>query len=150
MLRMQKKWGLSLLAAAAAVLLATACGGGDKNTGPGGGNGIEGEYDLVALGRTSVPTAVEVEDCILTQFYEGGLKLNGDGTWKIRLHVYDDNYGDGGYEDEGEYEQDGSTVWLWSVYYEQPIEGRLNGGELSMMYDWCTNGVPDVQLVFDR
>lgn len=149
MLRMQRRWGRSLLAAASAVLLATACGG-DKNTGPGGGNGIEGEYDLVALGRAGLPTDVQIEDCIPTRFFEGGLKLNDDGTWKIRLHIYDDNYGDSGYEDEGGYEQEGSTVWLWSVYYEATFQGTVDGGEVSIMYDWCENGVPDLQFVFDR
>lgn len=150
MLRMQRKWGRSLLAAASAVLLATACGGGDKNTGPAGGNGVEGEYDMVALGRAGLPTDAQVEDCIVTRFYEGGLKLNDDGTWKIRLHVYDDNYGDSGYEDEGEYERDGSTVWLSSVYYQTTLQGRVDGGEVSIMYDWCENGVPDLQFVFER
>ena len=150
MLRIQRQWGRSLLAAASAVLLATACGGGDKNTGPGGGNGIEGEYDMVALGRAGLPTDAQVEDCIVTRFYEGGLKLNDNGTWKIRLHVYDDNYGDSGYEDEGEYEQDGSTVWLSSVYYQTTLQGRVDGGEVSIMYDWCENGEPDLQFVFER
>jgi len=153
MLRMERKRGVSMLAVASAVLLATGCGGGgDKSpTGPGGGgNGVTGEYELVALGRAGLPTDVEVEDCIVTRFFEGGLKLNDDGTWKLGLHIYDDNYGDSGYLDEGEYEQDGSTLWLWSVYYEATFQGTVDGGEVSIMYDWCENGVPDVQFVFDR
>ena len=151
MLRMQRKLGRSMLGAASAILLATACGGGDKApTGPGGGNGVEGTYALVALGRAGLPTDVQVEDCILTRFFEGGLKLNGDGTWQMRLHFYDDNYGDSGYTDEGEYEQDGSTVWLGSQYSGATFQGNIAGGEVSFMYDWCYNGVPDVQLVFDR
>jgi hypothetical protein len=86
---------------------------------------------------------VQVEDCIVTRFFEGGLKLYDDGTWKIRLHIYDDNYGDSGYEDEGD-------VWPWSVYYEATFQGTVDDGVVSIMYDWCENGVPDVQLVFDR
>jgi hypothetical protein len=142
-----------ILTAASAGLLATACGGGDDKgpTGPGGGgNGITGTYELTALGRDGLPTDVQIEDCIPTRFFEGGLKLNDDGTWKIRLHIYDDNYGDSGYEDEGEYEQNGSSVSLWSVYYEASFRGTVDGGEVSIMYDWCDNGVPDLQFVFDR
>jgi hypothetical protein len=152
MLRMQRKWGRSLLAAASAVLLATGCGGGgDKSpTGPGGGNGITGEYELVAVGRNGLPTDVQIEDCIPTRFFEGRLRLEADGTWKLGLHLYDDNYGDSGYGDEGQYERDGSTVWLYSVYYDATFEGRVDGGEVSIMYDWCENGVPDLQFVFDR
>jgi hypothetical protein len=153
MLPMNGKSGRFLLAAASAVLLATACGGGDNKgpTGPGGGdNGVTGEYELVTVGRSALPTDVQIEDCIPTRFFEGQLKLLDDGTWKLGLHLYDDNYGDSGYLDEGEWEQDGSTVQLYSVYYRATFEGRLTGNEVSIMYDWCENGVPDLQFVFDR
>jgi len=26
----------------------------------------------------------------------------------------------------------------------------IQDGEMKIMYDWCYNGVPDLQLVFDR
>ena len=29
-------------------------------------------------------------------------------------------------------------------------QGTVDGGEVTIMYDWCYNGVPDVQLVFDQ
>ena len=29
-------------------------------------------------------------------------------------------------------------------------QGTLDGSEATIMYDWCYDGVPDVQLVFDR
>jgi hypothetical protein len=154
MLRMQRNWGRSMLAAASAVLLATACGGGDKSpTGPGNGgddNAITGEYELVQVGRDGLPTEVQIEDCIPTQFFEGRLRLEADGTWKLGLHLYDDNYGDAGYLDEGQYERNGSTVRLYSVYYDATFQARLDDGEVSIMYDWCENGVPDLQFVFDR
>ena len=93
---------------------------------------------------------MQIEDCIPTRFFEGRLRLEADGTWRLGLHLYDDNYGDSGYGDEGQYERDGSTVWLYSVYYEATFEARVNGGQVSIMYDWCENGVPDLQFVFDR
>ncbi len=41
-------------------------------------------------------------------------------------------------------------MWLTSIYSEATHQGTVDGGEVRIMYDWCFNGVPDVQLVFDR
>jgi hypothetical protein len=41
-------------------------------------------------------------------------------------------------------------VWLASKYSGATYPGTIDGGEVAIMYDWCYNGVPDVQLVFDR
>ena len=132
-----------------ALLLATACGGGDKNpTGPGGGGAAE--YDLVALGRAGLPADAELEDCTLTRFYGGGLRVDANGAWQITLQVHDDNYGDWGYRDEGQIEQDGATVWFDSEISGTSHQGTVDGPEIRIMYDWCENGVADVQLVFDR
>jgi hypothetical protein len=125
------------------------CGGGDHNpTGPGGG--IAADYDMVAVGRAGLPADAEVEDCTLTRFYSGSLRLNGNGTWQVRLQVNDDNYGDWTSVDEGQFPQDGATAWLNSKYSGATNQATLDGGEVTIMYDWCYNGVPDVQLVFDR
>ena len=34
--------------------------------------------------------------------------------------------------------------------YDDTFEARVDGGQVSIMYDWCENGVPDLQFVFDR
>jgi hypothetical protein len=52
--------------------------------------------------------------------------------------------------DEGQYEVAGTAVWLESQYSGATFQGTNDGGEVAVMYDWCYNGVPDVQLVFDR
>ena len=132
------------------LLLAAACGGGDKGpTGPGGGAG-GGTYELVALGNAGLPIDLQIEDCLMTRFYGGELSLHEDGTWQQALGFYDDNYGDATARDEGTFEQDGATMWLTSEYSGVTHQATVGGGQVRIMYDWCYNGVPDVQLVFDR
>ena len=146
----ETKRHMSILAAASALLVAAACGGDKSPTGPGGGGGPTATYDLVALGRAGLPADAQLEDCIVTRFYSGGLQLDGNGSWQLQLQFHDDNYGDAGYTDEGQFEQQGSTVWLNSELSGDTFQATLDGTEMKIMYDWCYNGVPDVQLVFDR
>jgi len=61
--------------------------------------------------------------------------------------VHDDS-GDWGYRDEGQIEQDGTTLWFDSQISEISYQGEVDGTEVRILYDWCANGVPDVQLVF--
>jgi hypothetical protein len=137
-----------ILAAGTAVLLAAACGGGDNHpTGPGGG-GMD-TYDLVALGHAGLPADAELEDCMLTRFYSGGLQVDAVGNWQILLQVHDES-GDWGYMDQGQVEVDGTTVWFDSQVSGVSYQGAVDGTEVRIMYDWCANGVPDVQLVFDQ
>jgi hypothetical protein len=142
---------LSILAAGSALMLAAACGGGDKGpTGPGGDNNIAGNYDLVALGGAGLPADVEPEDCTVTRFYSGGLQLKANGTWQLGLQFSDENYGNSGYEDDGQFEQDGRTVWLKSAVSGSRYHATIEGDQVNVMYDWCYDGVPDVELTFGR
>ena len=136
-------------AAGSALLLAAACGGGDKSpTGPGGGDGGNtASYKLVALGLAGLPADTQLEDCKETRFYSGALQVSADGSWQIKLQVHDDT-GDWGYLDKGQIEEDGTTVWFDSQISDLSYEGTVDGNELDIMYDWCANGVPDVQLRF--
>ena len=149
MRRTETKRRLFMLAAGSVLLLATACGGGDKGpTGPDGG--ATADFHLVALGFAGLPADAEVEDCTLTRFFGGGLQVRENGTWQITLQVHDGNYGDWGYHDEGEIEQDGPTLWFDSQISGTSHQGTVDGSEIRIMYDWCENGVADVQLVFDQ
>ena len=140
---------LVTLAPWTALLLGIGCGGDDKSpTGPGGGGATS--YELVALGRVGLPADLAVEDCITTRFYGGDLEVREDGTWRIRLGVHDAADGDWPYLDEGEFDDDGETVWFDSWYSGASYPGTADGAEMKIMYDWCYNGVPDVQLVFER
>jgi len=133
-----------------ALILATACGGGgDKSpTGPGGSTGGDtAELQLQSLGFAGLPADLQAEDCTLTRFYSGVLDVDRAGNWQITLQVHDDT-GDWGYQDRGELEQDGNTVWFDSDISGQSYRGTPDGNEMKIMYDWCANGVPDVQLVF--
>ena len=144
---------LSALSPWTALLMAAlGCGGGDKNpTGPGGGGGDVAELELVRLGLAGLPADAELEDCTLTRFYGGGITIDQKtGRWEITLQVHDDNYGDWGYRDQGETEVDGDTVWFDSEISGTSHAGTVDGTEVKIMYDWCENGVADVQLVFDR
>jgi hypothetical protein len=140
---------LVTLAPWTALLLGIGCGGGDKApTGPGGGEAPL-SYGLASLGRMGLPADVALEDCSLTRFYGGRLQVTDDGSWEISLQVHDYS-GDWGYLDEGEVEEDGATLWFNSAVSGASYEGAVDGSEMKIMYDWCYNGVPDVQLVFDR
>ena len=133
------------------------CGGGDKSptgptgpTGPGPQDAVE--FKLVALGRMGLPADAEVEDCKLTRFYSGKIDINPhSGEWQFTLQVHDDT-GNWGYQDYGQSEGNGTEVLFDSDYSGVTYQGTVNGNgtEVTMMYDWCANGVPDVQLVFDR
>lgn len=132
-----------------ALVLGIGCGGGDKGpTGPGGGG--SSTYELVALGRMGLPADAVLEDCIPTRFYGGDLEVREDGTWRIRLGVHDEKDGDWAYQDDGDVYEDGETVWFESQYSGMSYSGTVDGSEVRIMYDWCFNGVPDVQLVFDQ
>jgi hypothetical protein len=150
---MARSWRIRRLITLApwtALVLGIGCGSGDEGpAGPGGGQGAE-SYELVSLGRIGLPADVAVEDCTLTRFYGGGLNVAEDGTWEIRLQVHDDIDGDWGYVDEGQIEDDGETVWFDSWISGSSYPATVNGTEMKLMYDWCYDGVQDVQLVFDR
>ena len=130
------------------LLLAAACGD-EGPSGPGGGDMEPITYDLVSLGRMGLPADAQLEDCTVTRFYSGGLRVTDDGSWEIRLQVHDVD-GEWGYLDNGEVEGDGGAFWFVSDVSGSVYQGTLDGAEATIMYDWCYNGVPDVQLVFDR
>jgi hypothetical protein len=141
---------LSTLSPWTALLMAAiGCGGGDKSpTGPGGGD--VAEFELVALGRVGLPADTQLEDCAATRFFGGAIRLDpATGQWQLKLQVHDDS-GDWGYRDEGQAEADGETVWFDSEISGSSYAGTANGSEMTIMYDWCYNGVADVQLVFAR
>ena len=72
------------------LLLAAACGGDKGPTGPGGGDMEQITYDLVSLGRAGLPADAQLEDCLLTRFYSGALKVTDDGSWQDHPPVHDE------------------------------------------------------------
>jgi hypothetical protein len=149
-LRTLSPWTLMLIAA-------VGCGGDDKGpTGPGdpvpNDNPNAIEFQLVALGRVGVPTDAQLEDCGVIRFYGGRIEIDpNSGEWQIHLRVHDQS-GDWGYLDTGWSVGDDATVLFESDVSGVTYEGTVNddGTEVTIMYDWCFDGVPDVQLVFDR
>lgn len=139
------------------LIAAAACGGGDKSpTGPGGEDPGDDptaiEFTLTALGFAGLPIELEIEDCKVIRFYSGTIAIEPEtGEWQIDLQVHD-NSGDWHFRDHGESVGDGNTVFFESGYSGASYEGTVNGdaSEIKIMYDWCYNGVPDIQLVFDR
>ena len=158
----EKMRRLSRLSPWTALLVAAlGCGGGDKSptgpTGPGGGQNPGGstaiEFELVRLGLVGLPTDTQFEDCPVTRFYTGQIAIEPKtGQWQIDLRVHDDIDGDWAYRDYGASAGDGETVLFDSEISGVTYEGTVNedATEIKIMYDWCFNGVPDVQLVFDR
>jgi hypothetical protein len=142
------------------LVAAIGCGGDKSPTGPGGpGDGGQNPggqnavaFQLVSLGFAGLPADAQLEDCTLTRFYSGQIAIEPKtGQWQIDLRVHDDS-GDWGYLDSGQSEGNGTTVLFHSDIDDVTYQGTVNanGTEVTMMYDWCANGVPDVQLVFDR
>jgi hypothetical protein len=151
---------LSRLVPFPALLWAAACGGGDNKspTGPDGEPGPEpGQqhrvgFELVRLGLVGLPADTQLEDCVETRFYSGGIQIDPKtGEWQMNLMVHDDS-GDWEFQDRGGSEGDDTTVIFDSELDGGSYDGTVNddGTEVKIMYDWCVNGVPDVQLVFDR
>lgn len=142
----------------AMLIAAVGCGGDDKSpTGPGnqgqGDNPNAIEFQLVALGRVGLPTDAQLENCGVTRFYGGKINIDPNtGEWDIHLRVHDDQSGDWGYLDTGRSVGDDETVLFESDVSGVTYNGTVNGDgtEVTIMYDWCFDGVPDVQLVFDR
>ena len=140
------------------LIAAVGCGGDNKSpTGPGdqgeGDNPTAIEFQLVALGRVGLPTDAQLEDCGVTRFYGGKINIDPNtGQWDIHLRVHDDESGDWGYLDSGRSVGDDETVLFESDVSGVTYNGTVNGDgtEVTIMYDWCFDGVPDVQLVFDR
>ena len=140
------------------LIAAVGCGGDNKSpTGPGdqgeGDNPNAIEFQLVALGRVGLPTDAQLEDCGVTRFYGGKINIDPNtGQWDIHLRVHDDESGDWGYLDSGRSVGDDETVLFESDISGVTYNGTVNGDgtEVTIMYDWCFDGVPDVQLVFDR
>ena len=135
---------LATLSAASTLVLA-ACGGGDKNLGPDTGGNVD-TWEMVAVGNAGLPAEAEVEDCRLTRFNSGKLELREDGTFRISFQVTDVS-GDWGYHDEGEYQDNGDTGWFRSQITGSTYQATSDGPDLRIDYDWCENGVPDVQRV---
>jgi hypothetical protein len=143
------------------LIAAVGCGGGDKSptgpTGPGGGGEDPGgptavEFELVRLGLAGLPADTQLEDCTPTRFYGGTIAIEPKtGEWQIDLQVHDDD-GDWPYRDYGGSVGDDTEVLFDSQVSGVSYEGTVNadGTEIKIMYDWCFNGVPDVQLVFVR
>ncbi len=141
------------------LIAAAGCGGDDKSpTGPGGDQGQGDnpnaiEFQLVALGRVGLPADLQLEDCGVIRFYGGKINIDpNSGEWDIHLKVHDDESGDWAYLDTGRSVGDDATVLFESDESGVTYEGTVNGDgtEVTIMYDWCFDGVPDIQLVFDR
>ena len=140
---------LVTLAPWTALLLAIGCGDGSKSPAGPEGDGTA-TYDLVALGRMGLPADVQVEDCITSRFQRGELQLDENGAWEMWIEFSDANYELATASDDGRFVAEGATVWLASEWSGITHQATLDGGEVRIQYDWCFNGVADVQLVFAR
>lgn len=141
---------LSTLAPWTALLMAIGCGGGgDKSPTAPGADGVV-QFELSSVGKIALPADVQAEDCTPTRIYGGQLQLTDDGSWQLRLQVHDGIDGDWLYGDDGEVEDDGPNLWFQSTYSGSTYPADADGSTIKIMYDWCYNGVPDMQLVFDR
>jgi hypothetical protein len=126
-------------------LVLTGCGGSDGGTGPGAGLG--GQYELVGINEDGLPESEVIEDCDETLFHAGTLSMNG-GNWEMRVD-WEDGNGESWTGDHGSFERDGNTLYFQSQAWGDDFEGEVEGSLVVLYYDFCTNGVADVDLVFE-
>ncbi len=137
-------WLFAAMALCSTVVL-TGCGGSDGGTGPGGG--IGGQYDLVGINEDGLPESEAIEDCSETLFYSGSLSMNGS-HWEMRVDWEDDD-GENWTGDNGSFERDGNNLYFRSEAWGGDFEGEVEGSLVVLYYDFCSNGVADVDLVFE-
>jgi hypothetical protein len=147
-----KRWR-RILATGSMLLLAGACGGDKSPTGPGGGGGgndrgIVGLYDLTSIGKVALGTELQIEDCIPVRFLDGQMEFYDDGTWDLAVDIQTGNSNQE-YDDWGDYEQAGGTVWLNSEF-GYAFQGTFDGTVAKLDYDFCPNGQTDIQLVLEK
>ncbi|MEZ0333934.1 MAG: hypothetical protein ACAI18_07990 [Gemmatimonadales bacterium] len=127
-------------------LVLTGCGGSDGGTGPGGG-GIGGQYELVGINEDALPESEVIENCSETVFYSGSLSLDND-SFEMRVEK-DDLDGEDWFGDHGTFERDGNDLHFRSEAWGDEFEGEVEGSLVVLYYDYCANGVADVDLVFE-
>jgi hypothetical protein len=85
-----------------------------------------------------------------SRFHRGELQLDEDGSWEMWIEFSDANYELATSSDDWQFVMEGATIWLASEWSGLTLQATFDGGEVSILYDWCFNGVADVQLVFAR
>jgi len=139
-------WLFAALALCSTLVL-TGCGGSDKNTGPGGGGGLGGQFELVGINEDGLPESEVIEDCSETVFYSGSLTLDGN-SFEMRIELDDDDAEDW-LGDHGTFERDGNDLYFSSEAWGDEFEGEVEGSLVVLYYDYCANGEADVDFVFE-
>lgn len=132
----------------AGLLLAGACGGGDGGTGP-GGNGLSGTYELVGINEDGVPEEEQVENCLPALFTSGSMALDGDGNFELSI-LYENQDGQDGFQDHGRFQRDGDDLSFDSEAWGDRFDGEVEGDLVVLYYDFCANGVADIDFVFEK
>ncbi len=76
----------------------------------------------------------------------GSLTLDGD-SFEMRIETDDEDQNWLG--DHGSFERDGNDLHFWSEAWGDEFEGEVEGSLVVLYYDYCANGVADVDLVFE-
>jgi hypothetical protein len=73
--------------------------------------------------------------------------MDGD-SWEMRID-WEDADGANFTGDHGSFDRDGNELRFRSAAYGDEFAGELEGPLVVLYYDFCTNGVADVDLVFE-
>lgn len=131
------------------LLLAGACGGGDGGTGPAGG-GLSGTYELVGINEDGLPEVEQVENCSPARFTSGSMVLDEDGNFEFSI-LYDDENGQDGFQDHGQFQRHGDADLSFdSEAWGDRFNGEIEGDLVVLYYDFCANGVADIDFVFEK
>ncbi len=145
-LELQRMWRTLPVAG---LLLAGACGGGDGGTGP-GGNGLSGTYELVGINEDGVPEQEQVENCLPALFTSGSMVMDEDGNFELSI-LYQDESGQDGFQDHGRFRRQGDTDLSFdSEAWGDQFDGEVEGDLVVLYYDFCANGVADIDFVFEK
>ena len=140
------------IAAVCSALLAGACGGGggDNVAGPGGGDGGGGDgggtYNLVGVNDQGIPADVQLETCAPLEYHSGTLRLSGDGQWALNVQITNQN----DLNDHGEVQRQDDKLTFRSAQFGDSFSGEINGGQVIIDYDFCTDGQFDSEFEFEK
>jgi hypothetical protein len=133
------------IAAAWSVLcLVAACGGDSGGTGPGGGGGgggggLAGDYQLIGANNVTLPATVNSNVCGPALFTQGSLTLHANGTFEMAVKYTNDQGVQDGFQDYGQYHQNGAQVRFTSEAWDDEFQAEFNGAVMITQYDFCSD-----------
>lgn len=76
--------------------------------------------------------------------------LDEDGNFELSI-TYENEEGPDGFTDHGQFQRDGNTgLSFESEAWGDRFEGEIEDDLVVLYYDFCANGVADIDFVFEK